>query len=372
MVGTSALAMLSASDDPAQQLAASRRFVKEKGAADVPPLPPAPGLRPRAPAHRLPVGDFCSHAVSILTAELYELHDRARSRCMPSRWSHEDGSPLRARVVSAMDHYIRIGGMSDEEAARLHPLARDRRPDRPARPDAGHAADILAYRPAPVQVTYLGFPGPTALPGIDYVIADEFVLPPELAPHFTEKPLYMPRTFQINDRQRLIGATPTRAACGLPEDAFVFCSFNNNFKITEEVFDAWMRILQRVPGSVLWLVSDSESVRTTCAAQAEGARRRSRRAPGVRRPRRAGRLPGALPGGRPVPRHHAVQRRHHRQRRAVGRPAPADLRRPHLRGAHGRQPAARGRSAELITFSLAGIRGEGGGAGARPPAASPP
>ena len=269
--GTSALATLSASDDPARQLAAARRFVADKVDATLAPL-----SGPHGYGHaRLRIGylssDFCSHAVSILTAELYELHDRASVEVYGFCWSHEDGSPLRARVVRAMDHYVRIADMDDAAAARciraheidilvdLHGLTLGARPT------------ILAYRPAPVQMTYLGFPGPTALPGIDYVIADEFVLPPETAAFFTEKPLYMPDTFQINDRQRVVGPRPQRADCGLPPDAFVFCSFNNNFKFTPEVFASWMAILQRVPGSVLWLVADHDIVRSNLWAQAEAA-----------------------------------------------------------------------------------------------------
>ncbi|NRR32672.1 glycosyltransferase [Oxalobacteraceae bacterium] len=269
MDATSALAMLSASGDPAQQLAASRRFVEEKVMQDAPRLSGPQGYN----HERLRIGylssDFCSHAVSILTAELYGLHDRSKVEVYGFCWSNEDGSPIRARVIAGMDQHIRIGTLSDEEAARLirsheidilvdlHGLTLGARPN------------ILAYRPAPVQMTWLGLPGPTGMPSIDYVIADPFVLPPELEPYFTEKPLHMPRTFQINDRQRLIGPRPTRASCDLPEDAFVFCAFNNNFKFNPEVFDSWMNILKRVPGSLLWMVSDNEQVRTNLGRQAE-------------------------------------------------------------------------------------------------------
>ena len=128
--------------------------------------------------------------------------------------------------------------------------------------------NILSYRPAPLQMTYLGFPGSTALPSIDYVIADKFVLPPELTPFFTEKPLYLPNSFQINDRQRAIGPRPSKASCGLPENAFIFCSFNNNHKFTPEVFACWMRILQRVPSSILWLLADSDQIRETLSLEA--------------------------------------------------------------------------------------------------------
>lgn len=258
---TSALALLSASNDPEAQLAAAKRFVAEKVDAPEVELAPRAGY-----AHRkLRVGylssDFCSHAVSILTAELYELHDRDKIKLYGFSWSREDGTPLRARVVKALDNYIAIHKMSDREAAEcirgheidilvdLHGLTSGTRPG------------ILALRPAPVQITYLGFPGTTGLPQIDYVLADRFVLPPELASHFSEKPLYMPDCFQINDRQREIGAALTREQCGLPPEGFVFCSFNNNFKFSEEMFDCWMRILARVPHSVLWLVSDNEQVR---------------------------------------------------------------------------------------------------------------
>jgi predicted O-linked N-acetylglucosamine transferase (SPINDLY family) len=271
MDGTSALAMLSASDDPAVQLSASRRFVTEKVNANVAPLTGAYGYGHQ----RLRIGylssDFCSHAVSILTAELYELHDRSKVEVYAFSWSREDHSPIRARVVKAMDHYIRIDAMTDEQAARcirdheidilvdLHGLTLGARPN------------IIAYRPAPVQLTYLGFPGSTGLPGIDYVLADEFLIPPELAAHFTEKPLYLPDTFQINDRQRQIGPRPQRSSVALPEDAFVFCSFNNNFKFTSEVFAVWMRILKRVPNSVLWLVADYDEVRENLWRYAEEA-----------------------------------------------------------------------------------------------------
>lgn len=275
--GTSALAMLGSSPEPAQQLAAARRFIEEKVATNVTPLGTEAGYAHR----RMRIGylssDFCSHAVSILTAELYELHDRSRVEVYAFSWSREDHSPLRARVVSAMDHYIRIDGMSDLQAAQcirdneidilvdLHGLT------------LGARAGILCYRPAPVQLTWLGFPGSTAIPGVDYVLADRFLIPPELEPYFTEKPLHMPNTFQINDRQRAIGPRPTRADCNLADDTMVFCSFNNNYKFTPDVFGAWMEILKQVPDSVLWLVSDAETTRENLVREAE-----ARGVPGTR------------------------------------------------------------------------------------------
>ena len=266
----SALALLAESDDPGVQLGASQRYVDKKVLPLQAPLAPADGYdHPRLRIGYLS-SDFCNHAVSILTAELYALHDRSKVEVYGFSWSRDDGSALRARIVGAMDHYVRIDAMSDEDAARcirsheidvlvdLHGLT------------LGTRHDILSWRPAPVQVTYLGFPGPTALASIDYVIADRFVLPEELQPYFTEKALYLPDCFQINDRQRPIGPRPTRAACGLPEDAFVFCSFNSTFKIKPEIFAAWMEILRRTDDSVLWLVAEVDTVRANLREQARG------------------------------------------------------------------------------------------------------
>jgi predicted O-linked N-acetylglucosamine transferase (SPINDLY family) len=269
VLATSALATLSASNDPELQLQIAHRFVADKVLKDVPPLSDDKGYRHKKLRVGYLSGDFCSHAVSILTAELYELHDRSRFEVYGFCWSREDGTALRARVVKAFDHYVQIGGMTDEDAAkciRSHEI--DILVDLQGL-TSGTRPDILSYRSAPVQVSYLGFPGTTAMPSIDYVIADRFVLPVELQHCFSEKPLYMPNTFQINDRQREIGPKPTRASCNLPEDAFVFCAFNNNFKITSEVFSVWMRILGRVQNSVLWIISDSPEAVFNLKAAAE-------------------------------------------------------------------------------------------------------
>jgi predicted O-linked N-acetylglucosamine transferase (SPINDLY family) len=108
-----------------------------------------------------------------------------------------------------------------------------------------------------VQITYLGFPGPTGHPCIDYVVADHYLIPDSEKPFYTETPLYLPHVFQCSDRQRPVAPLPTREECGLPKEAFIFCSFNNNYKFTEEVFGSWMHILQQVPNSILWLLADN-------------------------------------------------------------------------------------------------------------------
>ena len=121
-----------------------------------------------------------------------------------------------------------------------------------------------------MQVSYLGFPGTCAIPGVDWILADRFVMPEALRPFHTEQPLYLPACYQVSDRQRPVGARPTREQYGLPADAFVYCSFNNNFKFTDEVFDGWLRILDQVPGSVLWLLADNEWSRANLLARAQG------------------------------------------------------------------------------------------------------
>lgn len=267
---TSPLAMLAYSDDPALQLSSARYFLEHKY-----PVPNTATLAAKEgyKHDKIRIGylssDFCLHAVSLLTVELLELHDHSKFEVYGFSWSREDGTALRQRVIKSMDHYIRIDGMSDKEAAEcirsyeidiiidLQGLTSGARPL------------ILWHRPATVQMTYLGFPGTTALPWIDYVIADTYLIPKELVPFHTEKPLYMPNCFQSSDSKREVGKMPSRADNNLPEDAFVFCVFNNNYKFTPELFAAWMRILKRVPGSVLWLLADNEWARENLCREAK-------------------------------------------------------------------------------------------------------
>lgn len=255
---TSPLAMLAATGDPGLQFAAAARFAKERINLRVPALAPALGYK----HDRIRIGflssDLCMHAVSQLTVELFELLDRNQFEVYGFCWSREDGSQFQSRVVKSFDHYIRIAGMDDATAAAsilsheidvlvdLHGLTSGARPN------------ILAYRPAPVQITYLGFAGTSGHPCIDYIIADRYLIPDEESPFYSESPLYLDEVYQCSDRQRPVSRLPTRAECGLPEDKFVFCSHNNNYKFNEEVFSSWMRILQRVPESVLWLLEDNQ------------------------------------------------------------------------------------------------------------------
>ncbi len=258
LTGTSPLAMLGASDDPALQLLAAQRFVHSK----VPKAPPVALHSTHPPRQgRIKIGylsgDLCMHAVGLLTGELLGLHDRNRFEVHGFCWSREDGSEQRRRLRAGMDHYHPLTGVSDASAAQLiAEKGMDIVVDLQGLTNGARPA-ILGMRAAPIQVSYLGFPGTSCIPGVDWIIADHFVMPEALRPYCSEQPIYLPHCYQVSDRQRAVGPTPTRAAQGLPEDAFVFCSFNNNFKFTEAVFQVWMRVLHAVPDSVLWLLADN-------------------------------------------------------------------------------------------------------------------
>jgi predicted O-linked N-acetylglucosamine transferase (SPINDLY family) len=266
---TSALAMISQSDDPEAQLVAARHYVNSKVNLNLPALSNGHGYGHQKLRIAYLSSDFSLHPVSMLMVQLFELHDREQFEVFGYCWSPEDGSALRQRVISAMDHYQRIDQMSDADVARM---IREQEIDILVDLQGqtfGARPDILAARPAPVQITYLGLPATTGFPFIDYVIADEFLIPPEYAPYYSEKPLYMPDIYQVSDRKRTIAEAPSRESVGLPEHGLVFCSFNNNYKFTPQMFDVWMNILKRVPGSVLWLLSDNQWAEANLRKEAE-------------------------------------------------------------------------------------------------------
>ncbi len=253
----SVLAMLSLTDDPAMQQSAAAAFVDRRFAKNLPRLAPRKGYGHSKIRIAYCSSDFCLHPVALLAVELFELHDRSKFEVYGFCWSPQDGSALRQRVISAMDHFFMIRGLNDEEAAQLirsHEI--DVVVDLQGQ-TAGARSGIFAYRCAPIQVGYLGLPATSAQPEIDYVIADAFLIPPEQARFYTEKPLYMPDVYQVSDRHRVVAQRPSRESCGLPQAGFVFCAFSNSLKITPAVFDVWLRLLLRVPSSVLWLLADN-------------------------------------------------------------------------------------------------------------------
>jgi protein O-GlcNAc transferase len=216
--------------------------------------------------------DFREHPVAQLTAGLFERHDRARFEVFGISYGPDDRSAMRRRLMQGFDRFVDALSSSDAGAAgSMRELEVDIVIDLQGH-TTGARPGILAHRPAPVQAGYLGFPATTGADFIDYVIADAFVVPAAQQRFFSEQVVHLPDCFQVNDHQRVNpGHTPTRAEEGLPEKGFVFCCFNNTYKLNPWMFDIWMRLLREVPGSVLWLREES---RTAGANLREEARAR--------------------------------------------------------------------------------------------------
>lgn len=213
--------------------------------------------------------DFHEHATAYLTARLFELHDRSRFELIGISYGPDDGSAMRERLTRAFDRFVDVRSLSDAQAAGL---LRDMEVDI-AVDLKGHTADsrlaILAHRPAPLQVTYLGYPGTAATSFIDYVLADRWVIPTSDEHFYAERVVQLPDSYQVNDPTALVAArTPSRREAGLPEDAFVFCCFNNTYKLTPEFFAVWMRLLAGHPGSVIWLLEPTASAKRNLQASA--------------------------------------------------------------------------------------------------------
>lgn len=252
-----AFALLSLTVSPKLQQQAARTFVCQRYPvrADLGPIPQ------RSKPRRIRIGyfsaEFHNHATTYLMAELFEQHDRAKFELFAFSFGPEVLDSMRRRICTAFDRFIDVREHSDREIAELSrslniDIAVDLK---------GFTADnrfgIFSYRAAPVQVSYLGYPGTLGADYMDYVIADATVIPEASRMFFTEKIAYLPNCYQVNDRKRAIADTElTRATAGLPPTGFVYCCFNSNYKITPQALDSWMRILHRVKDSVLWLLED--------------------------------------------------------------------------------------------------------------------
>jgi predicted O-linked N-acetylglucosamine transferase (SPINDLY family) len=214
--------------------------------------------------------DFHSHPTAQLMVELFERHDRTRFEVTAIAFGPDDNSAMRRRLVAAFDRFEDVRDWSDLEIAQL---LRSREIDIAVDLN-GHTHEarpgIFSHRPAPVQVNYLVYPGTTGADFMDYVLGDRIVLPLDQQPFFSEKIIHLPDCYQANDATRVVPPAPTRAQAGLPEGGFVFCCFNNSWKITAPVFDTWMRFLQQVPGSVLWLLDSPAAGNLRTAAKARG------------------------------------------------------------------------------------------------------
>jgi len=213
-------------------------------------------------------GDFHQHATAQLMAELFERHNRDRFEVFAYSYGPDDNSPMRARLESAFDRFIDIRALSHREAARsIHAGKVDILIDLKGYTHRARPA-ISAYRPAPVQVSYLGYPATMGADFIDYIIVDKFVVPSSQQPFFSERLVHLPGSYQVNDRRREMTASPSRQDCGLPAEGLVLCSFNNSYKISPAFFDTWMRLLRSVPGSVLWLLEANELVQGNLRSEA--------------------------------------------------------------------------------------------------------
>ncbi|HJU15227.1 MAG TPA: tetratricopeptide repeat protein, partial [Stellaceae bacterium] len=262
-----AFRLLGVSSTAEEQLACARRVAAGLAAHEPAPFPIPP---PRS-GERIRLGYLIRpHPTGHLIAGLIEHHDRRRFEVIGYCIGLDDGSGVRDRLAKAFDRFVDIVPMQDPDAARLiHADALDVLVDLSGFTPVGRPK-IPAYRPAPIQVNYLGYPGTMGADFIDYILVDRFVVPPEQQSCFSERVVYLPDCYQSNDDKRAIApATPARAECGLPEQGFVFCCFNDSYKLTPRFFDVWMRLLHAVPGSVLWLLEPNRLVASNLAREAE-------------------------------------------------------------------------------------------------------
>jgi len=249
-------AYLPVSSSPADLAACAEIFVRDRYPAVPPVVRP-----PRPPRARLRIGylsgEFHEQATAHLTAGLYERHDRECFEVIAFDNGPDDGSALRQRLLASFDKHIDITKLSDRAAAtRIAAEGID------ILVSLGglfgrHRTSVLAMRPAPLQVNYLGFPGTMGAAYMDYIIADRIVIPDGEQRFYSEQVVWLPHSYQINDDRRVLASAPTRAECGLPQDGFVFCNFNNSYKHSPDIFALWLRLLGAVEGSVLWLLGSN-------------------------------------------------------------------------------------------------------------------
>lgn len=260
--------MLAIEDDPQRQLACSRAWAH----TTLRPSGPPPAGAPRG--GRIRVGyfsaDFHDHATLCLMAGLFREHDRTRFEITAYSYGPDSADALRAELIGNVDRFVDIRDLSDREAVRLvygHELdiAVDLK---------GYTKDsrshLFASRLAPVQMNYLGYPGSIGAEFMDYLIADAIVVPAESRRFYSENIVSLPGSYQPNDDRRAIAAGGfDRAGAGLPTDGFVFCCFNQAYKIGPAEFAIWMRLLERVPGSVLWLLRPNPAAEANLRREAQ-------------------------------------------------------------------------------------------------------
>lgn len=214
--------------------------------------------------------DFHNHATGYLLAELIELHDKNQFELIGISFGPNQDDEMRVRLQKSFDQFIDASAMSDIEIAQLsRHLKIDIAVDLKGFTQNCRAG-IFTYRAAPIQLSYLGYPGTMSAGYIDYLIADKTLIPQEAQQGYSEKIAYLPNSYQANDRKRIISDKQfKKAELGLPEQGFIFCSFNNNYKILPATFESWMRMLKAVDGSVLWLYEDNAAAAHHLSQEAE-------------------------------------------------------------------------------------------------------
>ena len=214
--------------------------------------------------------DFRNHATMHLMAGVFEHHDRERFEVFAYDYTSPDTSDYRQRFLEAVENHVPIHSLSDRQAALR--IAEDRLDilfDLKLYTGNGRSG-IMAYRPAVLQASYIGYPGSAGSPDIDYVVSDRFVTPDSSSPYYTEKFCRLPHSYQCNDRKRAAAPEPgSRALHGLPEDKIIFGAFNQSYKIDRGSFEVWMRILRAVPDSILWVLGQSDSARANLSCHAQ-------------------------------------------------------------------------------------------------------
>jgi protein O-GlcNAc transferase len=270
--GTQALPpffVLSLPTTPAMQKSSAERWVRDR----FPASSELPAIARRPRRDRIRIGyfsaDFRDHPVAHLMAEVYEHHDRGRFELTGVSFGADTGDAMRQRLTAAFDRFVDAGALGDREVAELaRKLELDIAVDLSGFTLSGRPG-VFAHRAAPIQVSYLGYPGTMGAGYIDYVLADAVLIPEADRRWYTEKTVCMPSGYHAADSQLRPAATnTTRGEAGLPGSAFVFCSFNANYKITPDWYDTWMRILARVDGSVLWLLADNPDAAANLAEEA--------------------------------------------------------------------------------------------------------
>ncbi|WP_434026253.1 UDP-N-acetylglucosamine-peptide N-acetylglucosaminyltransferase [[Pseudomonas] boreopolis] len=271
--GVEPFAFLSEDATPAEQLACARLRAAPL-ARSVRPFPPARVRDAGALQAGFLSNGFGAHPTGLLTVALFEALQRRHAGTLQAHLfalDRDDGSAIRQRLAAAtrlhdvagLDHLRTAGAIREQGIDVLVDLRGW---------GGGGAPEVLALRPAPVQVNWLAYPGTSGAPWIDYVLGDAFALPPALEPHYSERVLRLPRALQPSDNTREVAEPPPRRDCGLPDDGFVFCCFNNSYKLNPRSFARMLAVLREVEGSVLWLLSGpgQADARLRAAAQAQG------------------------------------------------------------------------------------------------------